>query len=58
MLRKITYNEETIKMLIDPLKDPESPYQNESILGLSELLFEIISGHGEDVHSKGVPILR
>lgn len=40
------------------LLDEEAGQAADRVTGLSELIFEVICGHGDELHSKGQPILN
>lgn len=56
VLRKVTIDEDFVKYLIEFL-DEDSALANDRINGLAELFFEVISGHGKDLHSGGQSLL-
>jgi len=56
VLRKVTITPEFVAFLMGFI-DEEGAVANDRVNGLSELFFEVISGHGNDLHSKGETIL-
>ena len=56
VLRKVTINKDFVTFLLTFLDEEGAP-SNDRVNGLSELFFEVISGHGDDLHSKGETIL-
>lgn len=57
VLRKLTFDQATISMLVSPLQEESVANMEDRVNGLSELFFEVVSGQGEDLHSKGRSVL-
>ena len=57
VLRKLNCDQAAISMLVAPLLEEGAANMDDRASGLSELLFEVVSGHGEDLHSKGRSVL-
>ena len=57
-LRKITIDQDFIDFIISLLNAADSGSAvQDRVNGLSELLFEVVSGHGNELHSKGESVL-
>ena len=56
VLRKIDIDEAFVSFTLGFLDTDENV--NDRINGLSDLLFEVISGHGDELHSKGMSMLQ
>ena len=55
-LRKVTIDAEFVSFMASLLDDQAKP-ASDRVNGISELIFEVVSGHGNDLHSKGEPVL-
>ena len=51
VIRKLPINQELIEMIVAPMGDEHSLH------GVSDLFFEVVSGQGEDLHSKARSVL-
>lgn len=51
VIRKLPINKELIEMIVEPMGDENSMH------GVSDLFFEVLSGQGEDLHSKARSVL-
>ena len=55
-LRKVNIDSEFVNFM-GSLLDDESAPTADRVNGISELIFEVVSGHGDELHSKGESIL-
>ena len=55
-LRKISIDREFVNFMVS-LLDEESAPVADRINGIAELVFEVVSGHGDELHSKGESVL-
>ena len=53
MLRKVNIDAVFVDFMFSFLSEEESTGVNDRVNGLSELFFEVVSGHGDELHSKG-----
>lgn len=62
IIRKLTIDENLIKMLLKPLIDggasEDSRSQDDEIHGMCDLFFEVLSGQTDDLHSKASTFLQ
>lgn len=56
VLRKVTMDDDFVKYLIGFL-DEDATLASDRVNGLADLFFEVISGHGNDLHSGGQSLL-
>ena len=56
VIRKVNLEEPFLDFMLSFLDEEGAPV-NDRVTGLSDLLFEVVSGHGDDLHSKAETLL-
>ena len=51
-IRKIDIDQDFVTFMVG-LLDEENAIAAERVAGISELVFEVVCGHGDELHSKG-----